>query len=107
MKKNIHPKLYMNAKVTDLSSGETFVIPSTKEEISIEVSNLSHPFYTGKQRIVDTENLVKKFESKRTSADVSKVSNKKDKKSRRNKSRVSSIDGGNTITLKDMLKQFK
>ena len=69
----------MNAKVTDLSSGETFVIPSTKEEISIEVSNLSHPFYTGKQRIVDTENLVKKFESKRSSANSSKVTNKKDK----------------------------
>ncbi len=107
MKKNIHPKLFMNAKVTDLSSGETFVIPSTKEEISIEVSNLSHPFYTGKQRIVDTENLVKKFESKRSSANSSKVTNKKDKKSRRNKSRVTSINAEGALTLKDMLKQFK
>ena len=106
MKKNIHPKLYLDAKVTDLSTGKSFTLASTKPEISIEVTNLSHPFYTGKQRIVDTENLVKKFESKRNSADVSKITNKREKMKKRS-SKVSSINTKKTLTLKDMLQQFK
>lgn len=106
MKNSIHPKLYFNAKVTDLSTGKSFEIPSTKEEISVEVTNLSHPFYTGKQRIVDTENLVKKFESKREAADVAKV-NKKREKMRSRVAKVSSVNTHNALTLKDMLKQFK
>jgi len=106
MKKNIHPTIYLKAKVTDLSTGKSFNLASTKEEISVEVTNLSHPFYTGKQRIVDTENLVKKFENKRSSADSSKITNKKIKQSRR-RSKVESIDTKKTLTLKDMLKQFK
>jgi large subunit ribosomal protein L31 len=105
MKKNIHPKIYFDAKVTDLSTGKSFSLPSTKEEISVEVTDLSHPFYTGKQRIVDTENLVKKFESKRQSANVSKVKDKRDKMSRR-RSKVESVNTKKTLTLKDMLKQF-
>lgn len=106
MKKDIHPKLHRNAKVTDLSSGETFTLASTKEEISVEVTNLTHPFYTGKHRIVDTENLVKKFESKRTKVDTAKVQSKKEKiRSRR--TRTSAISEGEKLTLKDMLSQFK
>lgn len=96
----------MNAKVTDLSTGNSFEIPSTKEEISVEVTNLSHPFYTGKQRIVDTENLVKKFESKRNAANVEKV-NKKREKMKARVSKVASINTRTSVTLKDMLKQFK
>jgi len=106
MKKDIHPKMYLDAKVTDLSTGKTFTLASTKEEISVEVSNLSHPFYTGKQRIVDTENLVKKFENKRQSANTSKVTNKREKM-RRRVSKVSAVDTKNSLTLKDMLKQFR
>ncbi len=106
MKKNIHPKMYTEAKVTDLSTGKSFNLASTKEEISIEVTNLSHPFYTGKQRIVDTENLVKKFESKRLSANTNKVQSKRDKM-RKRISKVSSINTKNSLTLKDMLQQFK
>ena len=106
MKKGIHPKLHMNAKVTDLSSGTTFTLPSTKEEIVTEVTNLSHPFYTGKHRIVDTENLVKKFEKRRQSANIEKVSSKKSKQSQR-KQRTTSINTKNTLTLKDMLAKVK
>lgn len=106
MKKKIHPKIYYTAKVTDLSTGKTFVIPSTKEELSVEVTNLSHPFYTGKQRIVDTENLVKKFETKRSAANKKKIEDKKSKK-RSRVSKVASVNTSNNLTLKDMLKQFK
>lgn len=106
MKKNIHPKLHLDAKVTDLSTGKSFNLASTKSEIAVEVTNLSHPFYTGKQRIVDTENLVKKFESKRQSANIDKV-NKKREKMRKRVSKVEAIDTKKSLTLKDMLKQFK
>lgn len=106
MKKNIHPKLYTNAKVTDLSTGTTFEIVSTKESISTEVTNISHPFYTGKHRIVDSENLVKKFEQKRKSANQTKVSDKRDKQKRR-RLRTTSIKSDTKLTLKDMLSQVK
>lgn len=106
MKKNIHPKLYLNAKVTDLSTGNTFAIASTKEEITSEVTNLSHPFYTGKHRIVDSENLVKKFEQKRKSADVDRISSKKSKQEKR-RQRTTSVTSENKLTLKDMLSKVK
>ena len=106
MKKNIHPKNYDNTKVTDLSTGETFILASTKEEISVEVTNLSHPFYTGKHKIVDTENLVKKFDSRRKSADVAKVQNKREKLKKRT-TKTTAMKQETTVTLKDMLKQLK
>ena len=106
MKKNIHPKLFLDAKVTDLSTGKSFTLASTKPEIAVEVTNLSHPFYTGKQRIVDTENLVKKFESKRQSANMKKITNKREKMKKR-ASKVASINTKKTLTLKDMLQEYK
>lgn len=105
MKKNIHPKVYQNTKVTDLSTGETFTLASTKEEITVEVTNLSHPFYTGKHKIVDTENLVKKFETKRQSADNSKILKKREKNQKRT-TKVTALKAEQTLTLKDMLKQL-
>lgn len=106
MKKGIHPKLYKNAKVTDLSSSSSFNIPSTKKEITVEVTNLTHPYYTGKYRIVDTENLVKKFEERSVAANQSKVSNKKEKKLRR-RSKTTSMQSEKAVTLKDLLASRK
>jgi large subunit ribosomal protein L31 len=106
MKKNIHPKIFDNTKVTDLSTGETFILASTREEISVEVTNLSHPFYTGKHKIVDTENLVKKFDTRRKSANTDKVLKKREKIKTRT-SKVTSMKEEKALTLKDMLKQLK
>ena len=106
MKKNIHPKIFLDTKVTDLSTSNSFTLASTVPEITVEVTNLSHPFYTGKQRIIDTENLVKKFESKRQSANIEKISNKREKMKKRS-SKVASINTKKTLTLKDMLQQYK
>lgn len=105
MKKGIHPKLYKNTKVTDLSSGDTFVVVSTKEEITVEASYLSHPFYTGKQRIVDTENLVKKFEAKRQVANSEQVTKKREKRRARS-AKTTSINANKSLTLKDMLQSI-
>jgi len=64
MKADIHPA-YKEIKVT-CSCGNTFETRSTldQEELSIEVCSACHPFYTGKQKIVDTAGRVDKFRRK-------------------------------------------
>lgn len=57
MKANIHPEYYPEARVT-CSCGETYTTGSTKPELRVELCNRCHPFYTGEQRIVDTEGRV-------------------------------------------------
>ncbi|MDR1006443.1 MAG: type B 50S ribosomal protein L31 [Bacteroidales bacterium] len=77
MKKDIHPKNYRICVFKDTSNDETFFVRScanTKDEIEIdgvkyplvkmEISNTSHPFFTGKVKLVDTAGRVDKFESK-------------------------------------------
>ncbi len=60
MKESIHPKWYPNAKV--IVEGEVVMtVGSTKPELSIEVWSGSHPFYTGTQRLMDTEGQVDRF----------------------------------------------
>ncbi|MDR1846644.1 MAG: type B 50S ribosomal protein L31 [Bacteroidales bacterium] len=77
MKKDIHPKSYRICAFKDTSNEEMFLVRScanTKDEIEIdgvkypliklEISNTSHPFFTGKVKLVDTAGRVDKFESK-------------------------------------------
>lgn len=59
MKKGIHPE-YKEAKVI-CACGETFITRSTKPLIKVDICSKCHPFYTGKQKIVDTEGRVEKF----------------------------------------------
>ena len=63
MKAKIHPKYYENAKVTCLC-GNTFTTGSTNPELKVEVCSNCHPFYTGKQRIVDTMGRVERFKKR-------------------------------------------
>ena len=62
MKKDIHPK-YVEATVT-CGCGETFVTRSTQAKINIEVCGKCHPFYTGKQKYVDSAGRIEKFQRK-------------------------------------------
>ena len=64
MKKDIHPK-YKDVKVT-CSCGNTFTTRSTLEkgELHLEVCSNCHPFYTGKQKLVDTAGRVDRFKKK-------------------------------------------
>ena len=57
MKQGIHPEYHRAAKVV-CSCGEVFTTGSTKPELKLELCNKCHPFYTGEQRIVDTEGRV-------------------------------------------------
>lgn len=59
MKEGIHPN-YQQALV-HCACGNTFETRSTKPQLRIEICSACHPFYTGKQKIVDTEGRVQKF----------------------------------------------
>ena len=59
MKQGIHPE-YVTASVT-CACGNTFETRSTKPQIRVEICSNCHPFFTGKQKIVDTEGRVEKF----------------------------------------------
>jgi large subunit ribosomal protein L31 len=74
MKKDIHPKNYRLVAFKDMSNEEVFITKSaagSRETIKIEgveyplikleISNTSHPFYTGKMKLVDTAGRVDKF----------------------------------------------
>ncbi len=60
MKTDIHPT-YSDSKVS-CSCGNTFTTKSTKPEMRVELCNECHPFYTGKQKLVDTGGRVERFE---------------------------------------------
>ena len=60
MKEGIHPE-YHDVEVR-CACGATFETRSTKEELRLEICNSCHPFYTGKQKLVDTAGMVEKFE---------------------------------------------
>jgi large subunit ribosomal protein L31 len=62
MKTDIHPE-YVLATVT-CSCGNTFQTRSTKAELHVEICSECHPFYTGKQKLVDTAGRVEKFRQK-------------------------------------------
>lgn len=78
MKKEIHPKEYRLVVFKDMSNEETFITKSTvatrdnitledgKEYplVKLEISNTSHPFYTGKIKLIDTAGRVDKFKTK-------------------------------------------
>ncbi|HEY3329181.1 MAG TPA: 50S ribosomal protein L31 [Capsulimonadaceae bacterium] len=59
MKAGIHPK-YVDATIT-CACGNVIHTRSTKENISVEICSSCHPFYTGKQKLVDSEGRVEKF----------------------------------------------
>jgi large subunit ribosomal protein L31 len=78
MKKDIHPKTYRMVVFKDMSNGYTFMTRSTAQSketikmddgkeyplIKLEISNTSHPFYTGKMKLVDSAGRVDKYMSR-------------------------------------------
>lgn len=63
MKEGIHPTYYHDA-VVRCACGETFITGSTKKEIHVEICSKCHPFFTGKQKFVDTTGRVERFMKK-------------------------------------------
>jgi large subunit ribosomal protein L31 len=77
MKKGIHPENYRLVAFKDMSNGDIFITRSTAEAketievegveyplVKVEISRSSHPFYTGKVKLVDTAGRIDKFKKK-------------------------------------------
>ncbi len=67
MKAQIHPEL-KKTKVTCLGCNTTFETMSTVEEMHVELCSNCHPFYTGKQKLIDTAGRVDRFRAKQEKA---------------------------------------
>ena len=84
MKASIHPQFYTNTAVT-CACGNSFTTESTQETIYTEICSNCHPFYTGKQKLIDSTGNVDKFKKRMEVAALAQQ-DKKEKKPR--KSRV-------------------
>lgn len=62
MKKGIHPKY--GKSIISCACGNTFETGSTKKNMRVEICSACHPFFTGKQKIVDTAGRVERFNRK-------------------------------------------
>lgn len=60
MKEKIHPEWYPEARVI-CNGEEIMIVGATKPELHVEIWSGNHPFYTGQQRLVDTEGQVERF----------------------------------------------
>ncbi len=105
MKKGIHPKWNKEAKVI-FNGKEVMAVGSTEDELYVEIWSGNHPFYTGQEILVDTDNLVERFNKKLEQAQ-NKATNKKERKRARRQELKKSSVAEKQVTLKDMLKDFK
>jgi len=80
MKSEIHPE-YMEAKVT-CSCGESFTTRATVPELKVEICSNCHPFYTGKQKLVDSGGRVERFQRKYGKKTSEAVKERKDESSK-------------------------
>lgn len=77
MRKGIHPENYRMMAFKDMSNGDVFLTRSTAEAketldvdgveyplVKLEISRTSHPFYTGKKKLIDTAGRIDKFKTK-------------------------------------------
>lgn len=83
MKDSIHPKYHNNATVS-CACGVSFQTGSTQETIITEICSNCHPFYTGKQKLIDATGNVDRFKKRREAAEKTKavVTVKKPRKTR-------------------------
>ncbi|MEK7131568.1 MAG: 50S ribosomal protein L31 [Patescibacteria group bacterium] len=78
MQKKIHPE-YNNDTAVTCACGNKFITGSTMKTIRVELCNKCHPFYTGKQKFVDTARRIEKFQEradKKTSASAARKGKK-------------------------------
>ena len=73
MKEGIHPKY--GESVVRCACGETFETGSVKKEIKVEICSKCHPFFTGKQKLIDTGGRVDRFKKR---FNLDKVENKEE-----------------------------
>ena len=72
MKTDIHPSYYPKSKV-QCGCGNEFTVGSTKEKLEVEICYKCHPFFTGKENLIDTAGRVEKFKARRAKAAETKA----------------------------------
>ncbi len=107
MKNEIHPKWNKNVKVV-CNDKVVAEVGSTMSELNVSIWSGNHPFYTGEQVFVDTENLIEKFNEKVKAAETtSKVAVSKREKRQKRTDKKKSVAASGPVTLKDMLKNLQ
>ena len=109
MKKDIHPQYNSNLVVT-CSCGNSFTTGSTLQDdsVTIDICSKCHPFYTGEQKIVDTDNVVRKFEERLEKSKKMSFSSKKEKMAKRRAKRENiSSKPAKTLSLREMKENEK
>ncbi|MFA6410241.1 MAG: 50S ribosomal protein L31 [Candidatus Buchananbacteria bacterium] len=81
MKKDTHPQYHPKAKVI-CACGNSFTVGSTLPEVHVEICSMCHPFFTGKQKLLDSARRVEKFKD-RLSKQQAAASTRKGKKVKR------------------------
>lgn len=79
MKKETHPQYYPASKVT-CACGATYEVGSTVKELEVEICQACHPFFTGKDKVLDTAGRVEKFKRRlahKTTTKTAKTTAKK------------------------------
>lgn len=69
MKQDIHPEFFPKAKAK-CACGASFEIGSTSPELKVDICSKCHPFFTGKEKLIDTAGKVEKFKAKRAKAEA-------------------------------------
>ncbi|MCA9374829.1 50S ribosomal protein L31 [Candidatus Dojkabacteria bacterium] len=111
MKKGIHPKYSNNVKVT-CSCGNVFYIGSTSDgDIVTELCSKCHPFFTGAQKLVDSQGMIDKYlkqveKKKSTSSFRSKREKEMARRAKQLAAKSNKTPQTKGLTLKDMIKQL-
>ncbi|MBU1104834.1 50S ribosomal protein L31 [Patescibacteria group bacterium] len=100
MKPDIHPKYYNDCKVV-CACGNSYITGSILPEIRVDVCSACHPFYTGKEKFIDTEGRVERFKRK---VDVAKKVQEERKAKMVKKIEKKQVMSG-VKSLKDLLKE--
>jgi large subunit ribosomal protein L31 len=72
MKKDIHPAYFPKAKAV-CACGAVYEVGSTKDKIEVEICSHCHPFYTGKENILDTAGRVDRFKKRAAASNAKKA----------------------------------
>lgn len=83
---------YPEAKVVSEMDGSEYTLGMTVENLSVEICGNTHPFYTGKQALIDTAGRIEKFQAKMAKADPA-TSKKKKTKARKVKLSITDLVG--------------
>ncbi|RJO61435.1 50S ribosomal protein L31 [candidate division WS5 bacterium] len=90
MKKGIHPE-YKKARVT-CGCGNVIETKNTAGDLSVEICSACHPFFTGKQKLVDTAGRVDKFKAKMEKAEKLRASQKPKAKKEKTEKKAADLD---------------